>query len=475
TGGHGGTGGTSGNGGNGGVGYGGGKGGNGSDGGIFGGAGGRGGHSFGGAIRAPSGQVSITQSTFVSNAATGGDGGTGGKGGTGGTGGGGTNGQPNGSNGGGGRGYTGGDAGYAFGGVLNTDQNTTTPNPSVANSTFTMNEAAGGSGGNGGKGGDGGAGVAPGGPGGSGGSDGSGGNGGALSAGQGLLKIYNVTISANHALGEPPSAGGAGGTGTPTGATGSPGSFGQASSGGGVYGVSLSNTIVANNTAPIGANCSGVQDSGGNLEWNPTGTCSGSFLNGDPKLGALGSYGGATQTLPLGSGSSATGNGDTSVCAAMPVDGMDQRGVARPVDVCSIGAYEGVGPPPTITTISPTTGPTTGGTQVTITGTNFVIGLTVKFGGYYGVAATIVSVTSTQIVLTTPAHAAGTVPIMVINPDTQTAFLANAFTYALNPNPLPPVQPTGVPIGPPIPLPPTRPTGVPITNATPLPQPPRRP
>ena len=66
---------------------------------------------------------------------------------------------------------------------------------------------------------------------------------------------------------------------------------------------------------------------------------------------------------------------------------------------------------PTVTSVSPNTGPTGGGTSVTITGTNFFSPLTVTFGG---VAATnVVVVSSTSITATTPAHAAGAVDVVV--------------------------------------------------------------
>jgi prepilin-type N-terminal cleavage/methylation domain-containing protein len=66
---------------------------------------------------------------------------------------------------------------------------------------------------------------------------------------------------------------------------------------------------------------------------------------------------------------------------------------------------------PTVTGISPNSGPTAGGTNVTINGTNFVTGATVTIGGN---AATGVSVTnSTTITATTPAGTAGTVSVIV--------------------------------------------------------------
>jgi hypothetical protein len=82
---------------------------------------------------------------------------------------------------------------------------------------------------------------------------------------------------------------------------------------------------------------------------------------------------------------------------------------------------------PTVTGVSPSSGPTSGGTPVTITGTNFQSGATVIVGG---TAATSVSVTSaTQIQATTPARSAGSVTVTVTNPNGSPGSLASAFTY----------------------------------------------
>ena len=84
-------------------------------------------------------------------------------------------------------------------------------------------------------------------------------------------------------------------------------------------------------------------------------------------------------------------------------------------------------PAPTVSSVSPNNGPVAGGTGVTITGTGFVTGATVTFGG---TAATNVVVTnSTTLTATTPAHAAGAVAVTVTNPDTQSGTLASGFTY----------------------------------------------
>jgi heme/copper-type cytochrome/quinol oxidase subunit 2 len=85
-------------------------------------------------------------------------------------------------------------------------------------------------------------------------------------------------------------------------------------------------------------------------------------------------------------------------------------------------------PAPTVSSIAPSSGSQAGGTAVTITGTGFLSGATVKFGG---TAATNVSVVSaTSITATAPAHTAGKVDVVVTNSDGLSATLAQAFTYA---------------------------------------------
>jgi hypothetical protein len=92
-------------------------------------------------------------------------------------------------------------------------------------------------------------------------------------------------------------------------------------------------------------------------------------------------------------------------------------------------AFTYVAPTPTVTAVSPTSGSTLGGTAVTISGTNFATGATVKFGS---VPATNVSVTnSTTMTATSPANSAGAVTVMVTNPSGQSGSLASAFSYVV--------------------------------------------
>jgi hypothetical protein len=119
----------------------------------------------------------------------------------------------------------------------------------------------------------------------------------------------------------------------------------------------LINTIVAGNTAPaIGPDVRGSISSGG---YNLVGKTTGSFgwcscdLTGTsaspltPLLGALGSYGGSTQTMALLPGFPAIDAGDDPICAATgtgKVNSLDQRGISRLQGThCDIGAFESRG------------------------------------------------------------------------------------------------------------------------------------
>ncbi len=77
--------------------------------------------------------------------------------------------------------------------------------------------------------------------------------------------------------------------------------------------------------------------------------------------------------------------------------------------------------------VTPTSGPTSGGTPVTLSGTGFQSGAVVKLGGV--VATGVVVVNGTTITATTPAHTAGAVDVVVTNPDLQSGTLVGGFTY----------------------------------------------
>ena len=146
---------------------------------------------------------------------------------------------------------------------------------------------------------------------------------GTVSAGAGhSVDIWSSTIAGNYA-GGPGSTGGI--------LTESP--------------VILANTILADNGI---SNCSVtgagmITSSGVNIDSGSTcGFTSGPNMpNTDPLLGPLADNGGYTETMALLPGSPALEAGSGLICSMFPVDGVDQRGVARPICLgCDIGAYE---------------------------------------------------------------------------------------------------------------------------------------
>jgi hypothetical protein len=86
---------------------------------------------------------------------------------------------------------------------------------------------------------------------------------------------------------------------------------------------------------------------------------------------------------------------------------------------------------PAVTSISPTSGPTAGGTAVTITGSNFSSSATVTFGS--APATNVVIKSSTSITATTPPGSAGPVTVTVTNPGAQVGSLPNGYTYVVAP------------------------------------------
>jgi len=149
--------------------------------------------------------------------------------------------------------------------------------------------------------------------------------GGILS--KGTLTINNTTISGNGAS-----------------------SQNSGSIGGGIYGTAtLQDSIVANNSAQSGGNCSGTITSKG-YNASSDNSCdfdnTGDLNHTDPKLGQLGNYGGPTQTIPLLSGSPAIDAGNPSGCTDSQGHLLktDQRGKPRPdkedTGGCDMGAYE---------------------------------------------------------------------------------------------------------------------------------------
>ena len=172
--------------------------------------------------------------------------------------------------------------------------------------------------------------------------------------------MTNATVTGNTASGAGaggPAGSGGGGAAGSAGAPGTGGAFNQSTSGAALTHVTVDgntavgiggglnasggnfavgNSIIASNqAAPPKLNCAGmITDEGNNLSLGDASVPAG-FSSSDPKLTALGSFGGPTQTQALQAGSPAIHHVPTCVL------GSDERGVARPVgSACDSGAYE---------------------------------------------------------------------------------------------------------------------------------------
>ncbi|WP_435005355.1 DUF4214 domain-containing protein [Tundrisphaera lichenicola] len=308
-------------------------------------------------------------------------------------GGGGGNGVLSGNGGGGGGGAGLGGAIFSNGGSL-----------TLTNDTFTQNTATGGAGG----------------PGGNAGSAGRG-SGGAVFVRNGTLDATFVTFTANTAA--------EGGTDV---YVLSDGVANQAIA-------TLKNSILGQDTSTIVTDFFATTNNSGtaaNLaaSTNNLVTLNGTGANGLPPgsivagtspnfaVAGLADNGGPTRTIALTSAS-------TSALAIATTDtgiSTDQRGVAR-ANTPDIGAFELTPAGPTIGSVNPNQGYSTGGTSITITGTSFVDGATVTVGG--ATATNVVVVSATSITATTPAGTVGAADVVVTNPDTSTTTDAGAFTY----------------------------------------------
>jgi uncharacterized protein (TIGR03437 family) len=71
-------------------------------------------------------------------------------------------------------------------------------------------------------------------------------------------------------------------------------------------------------------------------------------------------------------------------------------------------------PSPVISTITPSSGPTAGGTTVTVFGQNLVNGCKVKFNGIDSPLVTFIS--SSQLTAVTPQNGIGPAAVRVVNP-----------------------------------------------------------
>ncbi len=100
---------------------------------------------------------------------------------------------------------------------------------------------------------------------------------------------------------------------------------------------------------------------------------------------------------------------------------------------------------PSVTSISPTSGPSGGGTTITITGTKILAGATVTVGG--SACTNVVVVPTTSLTCTTPSGAPGAVDVVVTNTDGTSVTQAGGYTQAVTVKPANSVLPAVTPLG----------------------------
>jgi DNA-binding beta-propeller fold protein YncE len=181
--------------------------------------------------------------------------------------------------------------------------------------------------------------------------------------------------------------------------------------------------IIGSTPAPT---VSGLSSTSGPLSGGGTVT-----ISGDNLTGATGvSFGGTAATILSGS--------DDTVAVTVPAAGSAG---ARNVTVTTPGGTSTQSAPytylaaPVVTSMLPSSGPTSGGTVVTITGTD-LSGATVDIGGTQ--AATTAN-TGTSLAFTTPAAPAGPASVTLTTPGGSAG--AGTFTYQAPPAPIPPAAP----------------------------------
>jgi hypothetical protein len=108
-----------------------------------------------------------------------------------------------------------------------------------------------------------------------------------------------------------------------------------------------------------------------------------------------------------------------------PGSGLDSKTQTSSDEV---GPSISISPPPTVSPVTPASGPVAGDTRVVITGTGFASGVAVKFGD---VPAVVTASTNTTIEAVTPASLSGpgVVDVEITNPDGQTLKLSQGYTY----------------------------------------------
>ena len=212
------------------------------------------------------------------------------------------------------------------------------------------------------------------------------------------------------------------------------------------YIVAYSPGGTAGSASVVVTNPSGAQSDGG---LGVGGIAAFVYVAGPPTVTSVspasGSTSGGTSVTITGTGfSGATGvtiggvaATGVTVVSATSITATTPAGSAGLVNVAvTTGSGTGTGTgvytyaaPPTVTSVSPVSGSTAGGTAVTITGTGFVSGATVTVGG--SAVTSVVFVSSTSLTAVTPTGAVGARDIVVTNPNLLTGTGTALYSYAV--------------------------------------------
>jgi hypothetical protein len=192
---------------------------------------------------------------------------------------------------------------------------------------------------------------------------------------------------------------------------------------GGTMTMAAAYTYVAPITPISTPTVSGVSPASGPSTGGTDVVVTGTALHG----GVVVTFGGAPATVLSQTSTSVTVRTPASIIGAVAVAVVNpDGGTATRARAFTYTTPPTPAPAPTVTSLSPAQGSVTGGTDVTINGTNFKPGVLVRFGG---TTATIVSVTTTRVVARTPAQAEGVTSLTVLNTDGYGVQLPEAFTF----------------------------------------------
>jgi uncharacterized delta-60 repeat protein len=158
------------------------------------------------------------------------------------------------------------------------------------------------------------------------------------------------------------------------------------------------------------------------VRYTSSGSLDTRFGNGGKIIKAIGRYSVAKAMV--------IDSNDRILLAGTSTDTGSQITVARFIGASTVSA-------PTITSVSPNSGPTAGGTTITITGTNFYAGISVEIGEV--ICTNISVISSTSLTCRTPSYLTATsVGVYVENTDGGSATRSGVFTYLVTAPPPPP-------------------------------------